>query len=227
MEDDFVEMNNEEYASSFGLFNPKNNNLHKEAFKKAWDTRNFEIDKFWQRSMFFWGFIALIFTGYFKVVTGKSYNITKGMYLDFYLILLGIIFSVAWLLIIKGSKRWQENWEKHIDYLEDKITGPLYKTIFYKGKNYYSVSGINQILAWVVLVTWCFLLIQYLFCNCKIFNFIFDYISNNFNVFVLLCLPFIGTVICIIVMLIIGQSFGGVLNNKKGGHRAFYIKKYN
>jgi len=227
MKDKFTKISNEEYASHFGLINPKRKKIHKKAFKKAWNTRNFEIDKFWQRSMFFWGFIALIFTGYFNVVTGKFYNITKGMYLDFYLILLGLIFSVAWLLIIKGSKRWQENWEEHINYLEDQFTGPLYKTIFYKGKYYYSVSGINKILAWVVIVTWCFLLIQYLFCNCNVFKYIFDYICNNLKVFILLCIPFIGTVFCIIFMIIKGQSFGGVLNGKikKGESGAFFVKE--
>lgn len=59
------------------------------------------------------------------------------------LISLGLIFSVAWTLAISGSKHWQENWEKHIDILEDYITGPLYKTIYYS-KLFYSVSKVNK-----------------------------------------------------------------------------------
>jgi hypothetical protein len=198
------------YKNLFGLEELKNCDIRKKAFEKAWETRNFEIDKFWQRSMFFWGFIALIFTGYITVVTGENAKQATDMYLDFYLILLGIIFSVAWLLVIKGSKRWQENWEKHIDYLEDKITGPLYKTIYYtKGKNYYSVSKINLILAWVIIATWLFLLIQYL-CNiCNIFKNLFEYICNSFEATVFFCLPLLGTVFCLVYMLTKGQSFEG------------------
>ncbi|MGH8568044.1 MAG: hypothetical protein ACREXU_08475, partial [Gammaproteobacteria bacterium] len=29
----------------------------------------------------------------------------------------------------RGSKFWQENWENHVDLLEDQIMGPLYKTV--------------------------------------------------------------------------------------------------
>jgi hypothetical protein len=226
-EDDFIKISDAQYASYFGLNNPDKKKLHIAAFKKAWETRNFEIDKFWQRSMFFWGFIALIFTGYVTVVTGKSYKLIKGMYIDFYLILLGIIFSVAWLLVIKGSKRWQENWEKHIDCLEDEITGPLYKTLYYKGKNYYSVSRITQILAGVVIGTWCFLLFQYFYNNFNILKKIFELICNNLQVFLFIVLPFLGTILCVVIMFIRGQTNEGEFNKRceEGGADAFYTKK--
>jgi len=226
--DNYLKISDEQYVSYFGLKNPENKDLHKAAFKKAWETRNYEIDKFWQRSMFFWGFIVLIFTGYVKVITEKDNQSIKVMNLDFYLILLGLIFSVAWILIILGSKRWQENWEKHIDYLEDEITGPLYKTLYYKGKKYYSVSGINLILAWVVLVTWIFLLLQYFYNNITIIkNFILNF-CNSFHVILFLFLPLVFTVICIFYFLLYkGQTDGGKLNKEleKGGSDVFYIKK--
>jgi hypothetical protein len=222
--DKYPTITDEKYAELFGLSNKENKDLHKEAFQKAWEIRNFEINKFWQRSAFFWGFIVLILGGYITIVTSASYETAKGMYLDFYLILLGIIFSVAWFLVICGSKRWQDSWEKHIDYLEDKFTGPLYKTLFYNGKNFYSVSGINKILACVVIVMWCFLLIQYFYVNCNIFKNIFEFISNNLQVFIFIVLPFIGTVYCILLMLTKGQTSGGELKAelKKGEHGAFF-----
>jgi hypothetical protein len=129
-------------------------------------------------------------------------------------------------LIIRASKRWQENWEKHIDYLEDEITGPLYKTLYYSGKRYYSVSGINKILAWVVFVTWCFLVIQYIYAKCNIFKYVFEFISNNFKVIFFIVLPVLSTCFCIVFMLIKGQTSGGDLNAefKKGGTNAFYTK---
>jgi hypothetical protein len=226
-EDNFNKIDDKEYLSLFGINNPENECLHKAAFKKAWEIRNFEIEKFWQRSAFFWGFIVLIFGGYIKVATENSNETMKGiMYLDFYLILLGIIFSVGWLLVIHGSKRWQENWEEHIFYLEDKFTGPLYKTVYYKGKckKYYSVSKINEILAWVVIVTWIILLIKYFYNKCSILTNLFDSICNSFKEIFFMGLPALLTVCCIVSMLKCGQSFKGKLNKKlkKDEHGAFF-----
>jgi hypothetical protein len=120
-------IDDDEYDKYFGI-DTKNDKKRKAALKRAWENRDFEIDKFWTRSAYFWGFIALIFGAYIGVTTEKYASQTETMHLDLYLILLGGIFSLAWLLVIKGSKRWQENWEAHIDKLEDGITGPLYKT---------------------------------------------------------------------------------------------------
>jgi hypothetical protein len=83
-------------------------------------------------------------------------------YLSLYVILLGFLFSVGWLFVIKGSKAWQENWEKHIDYLEDLITGPLHKTFFYPVKpQYFSVTKINEVMAIVTIIVWVGLLYQF------------------------------------------------------------------
>jgi len=162
-------LSDEEYDARFGIqIESKNADLHKRAFEKAWDTRNFEIDKFWHRSAYFWGFIAVIFAGYFKVVTVDSKVAEQKGFLDLYLILLGLIFSVGWYLVICGSKRWQENWENHIDKLENSITGPLYKTVYFSGEPFYSVSKISKILAKVVIAIWGFL-----FGRCIYDNFIF------------------------------------------------------
>jgi hypothetical protein len=161
-ENEYTALTDDEYKEKFGIGTADGKKL-KAAYKKAWEIRNFEIDKFWTRVAYFWGFIAVIFAGYISVITGDDYDKIKDLNLDFYLILLGLIFSVAWLLVIKGSKRWQDNWEAHIDRLEDDISGPLYKTIYCKNKNFYSVSGINELLAWVVIGVWTILLLQYIF----------------------------------------------------------------
>jgi hypothetical protein len=218
-EEKYSKITDEQYASLFGLNNPEKKDLHRAAFKKAWETRNYEIDKYWQRSAYYWGFLALIFTGYVTVVTGEFYDTAKRMYLDFYLILLGIIFSVGWFLVIKASKRWQENWEKHIDYLEDEIAGPLYKTLYYEGKNYYSVSEINKILAMVVLLTWGVLLIQYVYTNCDNLRMFLEYIFYYPKEFIFFLLPLIGTILCICFMFKKGQTDGSKINRefRKGG----------
>jgi hypothetical protein len=40
---------------------------------------------------------------------------------------IGLILSTSWYLVNRGSKYWQENWERHVDLLEDEFAGPLYK----------------------------------------------------------------------------------------------------
>jgi hypothetical protein len=148
----------EEYLKMFrGNGSSQDINKLVNAHKLAWETRNFEIDKFWIRTAFFGGFTALIFNGYINILSGTHPISIKN--LDIYLIFLGIIFSVAWVLSIFGSKFWQENWEAHIDMLEDEITGPLYKTIYCeKWWQCFSVSGINKFLVFVIIGIWIILL---------------------------------------------------------------------
>jgi hypothetical protein len=146
--------------------------LLKEALKKAWECRNFEIDKFWSRSLFFWGFIAAVLTGYIAlIVKGNAGDSTGIGYLDFYLLCLGFLFSLAWFLVLRGSKAWQENWETHIDRLEDFINGPLYKTVFCPVRpHFYSLAKINEVMAVVVIVLWLGLIAQYTVTNTMLIN---------------------------------------------------------
>jgi hypothetical protein len=150
----------EEYLKKFGGNGISLDiNKLKNAHKFAWETRNFEIDKFWTRTIFFGGFTALIFNGYIDILSGSQSVSIKN--LDIYLICLGIIFSVAWVLSIYGSKHWQENWEAHIDMLEDEITGPLYKIIYCKRWwQCFSVSEINKFLVFVIGGMWTILLVM-------------------------------------------------------------------
>jgi hypothetical protein len=69
---------------------------------------------------------------------------------------LGFVFSVAWYLVNRASKFWQENWENHVDLMEDAVIGPLYKTVVHDarlrfwrlhGPYPFSVSKINQLLS--------------------------------------------------------------------------------
>ena len=75
-----------------------------------------------------------------------------------------MLFTWAWYLVNRGSKYWQENWENHVDMLEDAVIGPLYKTVlerpseadfferYFTGPLAMSVSKINQ---WVSCFTLC------------------------------------------------------------------------
>jgi hypothetical protein len=67
-------MTDDEYNKVFGLNGSMAGEKKlEEAYKMAWATRNFEIDKLWSRVAYFWGFIAAIFAGYIAVLTsGQS-----------------------------------------------------------------------------------------------------------------------------------------------------------
>lgn len=134
----------------------------KAAYSKAWENRNFEIDKFWSRAAYFWGFIVFIFGGYATLITVEPENVTSEFInLELYALLLGFLFSVSWYLVIRGSKCWQENWENHIDFLEDYVSGPIYKTLFIRKKRFYSVSKLNETMALIVVFVGGGLLAQF------------------------------------------------------------------
>lgn len=91
----------------------------KEAFSIAHDNRKLEIQLFWQRSLFFWGFVAAAFVGY-----GAAYEKAPGLatLLSFF----GLVCSVAWSVGNRGSKYWQEYWEQKVSFLQHYTTGNIF-----------------------------------------------------------------------------------------------------
>lgn len=186
----------------------------KEALEHALDIRKFEIELYWKRATYFWTFIGAVFVGFFAVQTFSvplppippnppnsdyasaiwnytslliSFRETKAD-LSVVLSCLGLVFSFGWFCVNKGSKQWQENWENHVDLLEDEITGPLYKTVLGRlplerlkgcprekcsldyvkgqiknlvtGPDSFSVSKINQIISLYMTLLWYGFLIK-------------------------------------------------------------------
>ena len=133
--------------------------IREEALKRAHETRKFEIDLFWKRTTYFWAFVAASFGAYF-VFFDKASDL-KYLLVKIVIIFIGITFSYAWYAVSKGSKFWQENWELHVDNLEDEYTGPLYKIIknpntkrgFLEAKAL-SVSKINMLLSINIILIW-------------------------------------------------------------------------
>lgn len=116
----------------------------KGAFNFANACRDKEIDRFWSRGLYFWGFIVASFGAYIAVlkifITDNTHH--SGIYSvlqDIYssptsLFILSVIsficfiFCLSWTLVNKGSKYWQENWETHVRILEKKLIGDIYAT---------------------------------------------------------------------------------------------------
>ncbi|MBQ7613006.1 MAG: hypothetical protein IJU92_08045 [Spirochaetaceae bacterium] len=190
------------------------------AYKAAHDVRKFEIDKYWQRTLYFWGFITAIYVAYYNVLKDfytKDGEASKhGAVPLLILASLGLFFCVSWLLASKGSKHWQENWENHLDMLEDEITGPLYKIYKTNTSNSFSVSNINIALAYVL-------------CTCAYGLFVFELIS-----FVKTVLKLNGTLgFAITVLAVMCTTLSLFMyvtlvhgNTKKNGSIEFDFKEY-
>ncbi|NOT10307.1 MAG: hypothetical protein HOP23_00480 [Methylococcaceae bacterium] len=146
-----------EYESAFA------EDKAKVALELALDTRKFEISLYWQRTAYFWALIAAAFAGYFAVLSAE--HIEHKSFNAFTLDCIGLVFSLAWFRVNRGSKFWQENWERHVDLLENAVCGPLYKTVLqgkpsgrgFAGGAPVSVSRVNQWVAVFTVLIWLIL----------------------------------------------------------------------
>ncbi|MBS1773367.1 MAG: hypothetical protein JST82_10945 [Bacteroidetes bacterium] len=141
---------------------------HEVAYEKAWDARRFEIDNYWKRATYFWAFQIAAFAAYAAIINSEAYNSDpkKNPQILFIVICIGFITALAWALNNIGSKFWQRHWEKHIDMLEDKVTGPLYKIVYmHKTDATFSVSKINEIISRFFTVIWVVLAAKYVADN--------------------------------------------------------------
>jgi len=145
------------------------------AFNLAQDVRKFEIELFWKRGAYFWAFILAGYTAYFVTFDKFLENgeLTLCTVMNFspfskivllILMCMNFIFCYSWVLINKGSKFWQKNWECHIDELENIFSGKLYKTILntnstqfdknplHKSAYDYSVTKITTVTSIILMI---------------------------------------------------------------------------
>jgi len=126
------------------------------ALEKAHEVRQFEIRLYWQRSLFFWGFILFFFYLYLELLKIDEQDAwvllqTAG------LTVIGQFTSAAWIFVEKGSRTWQQNWEYHIDFLENPITGSLHKSAIGRRKNFFSPAKVHKWFIRSIAVTWMLL----------------------------------------------------------------------
>lgn len=155
------EFNRTEYLKTFPA-KKGDARIRSAALVEARENRKFEIELYWKRATYFWAFIAAAFAGYFVAAKAPA-DVTT----SFIIACLGLIFSLAWYCVNRGSKYWQQNWEMHVDLLEDEIAGPIYKTVVQPRKYRFrdlvdaypfSVSKINQLLSLFVIFVWLVLM---------------------------------------------------------------------
>jgi len=133
-----------------------------EALKHALDIRKFEIELYWKRAAYFWTLIAASFAGYFAL---QNVEATKRNGPSIFIVAcIGLMVSFAWFLVNRGSKYWQENWERHVDVLGEHVIGPLYRTTLSRDGRWgvlridsgfpFSVSRVNQIVSLFITLLW-------------------------------------------------------------------------
>jgi hypothetical protein len=101
---------------------PSNNDIPQRDLERlglAIAARSQELELFWKRSLFFWGFIASAFVGY-AATLHKSPSVALLM------ACFGLVCSLAWALANRGSKYWQENWEQKVQSAEQSVVGTLF-----------------------------------------------------------------------------------------------------
>ncbi len=142
-------------------------NKEQKMYDVALATRNFEIELFWKRSVFFWGFIASAFIGYATAIKNSPS-------LALLIACFGLVCSVAWSLVNRGSKYWQENWETIVAEIEDDITGSLFKKRgkqqnkgFWLSSRKFSVSKVTIALSDFTVIFWLCVMGYHLL---KVFN---------------------------------------------------------
>jgi len=87
------------------------------AMTYAAEGRKLEVNLFWQRSLFYWGFIGAAFVAY-----GVLFKETDRE-LALVIACFGFVCSVVWTLGNRGSKYWYEAWEQKVQSLEGNVLG--------------------------------------------------------------------------------------------------------
>jgi hypothetical protein len=80
-----------------------------EIYRTALETRNLEINLFWQRSNYFLVLNTALAVGFLNVKDGE-YSLVLAIF--------GAIVSGLWFQVNLGSKYWQSRWEHRLSVVE-------------------------------------------------------------------------------------------------------------
>ena len=90
-------------------------------YKNLWKCRDFELEHYWQRAIFLTAFMLACYAGYgtliVQCVTSESlrlpFLVVNGI--AFAMCIVGILLSLLWIMMAKGSKSWYEDYEAAIN----------------------------------------------------------------------------------------------------------------
>lgn len=165
----------------------------KAIYEGFWERRNLEIQMLWTRLTMLGAFMALTYTGYgvliIKIIDGVKHwevfnllAVAAGCF--------GVLFSVLWITMAKGSKGWFERYEAMIDrfqrehenafkakdgnsllpYLNSEhsalkpLLKPIDSSLFTQCAGRFSVSKIPIVMGQVSLLGWCGVIVGHFWC---------------------------------------------------------------
>ena len=163
-----------------------------EIYRGFWECRNFELKHYWQRAIFLTAFLTGCYAVYGSFVISCitsdkgvkcGFVVANGIALGISLV--GLILSLLWIMMAKGSKTWYERYESAITAFVDKygndnkvfeddagrIAGftavhmdtfdeePISNWLWRPCGGTYSVSKINIALGHISVVVWSLFLI--------------------------------------------------------------------
>lgn len=132
----------------------------KEAYDKAHQKVQFEIDLHWRRTTHIWTLMLALLVATGTVLglflTAKSEQ--KDLYAIVTLILsiISMIAAKTSISMLKVSHKWCRNWELHVVMLEPLFAGKLYQTHLGIGKTRFSLAKLNELFVWIALSCWIF-----------------------------------------------------------------------
>lgn len=134
-------------------------------YKTVFENRNFEISLLWKRSNAFWLFTAAAFAGLFVVYKDNHFT------LSIIVANIGFICTFCWTLANRGSKFWQEFWEKETAEMEpeyfsgekDNVKRTFYTQRFSVSKTLIICSDYLTII-WFLIISG--ILLKYFICPC-------------------------------------------------------------
>ena len=124
--------------------------------KLAHDIRQFEIELYWKRATYFWAFQLVAFAALgllFKDGEMKSVQLLTIP------ASIGVVTAFAGILTARGSKFWQENWEAHVDLLEEETGERLTQVVMCRKAPQHSVSRVNESLLCLLALGWLVVLL--------------------------------------------------------------------
>lgn len=101
-----------------GESNPVGKTLAQAKYDATVRGLQFELEQFWKRSLFFWGFIGAALVA---LSAADKHFALQGVIASF-----GFVCSMVWTLGNRGSKYWFEVWQRKHEKAETLVTGVLY-----------------------------------------------------------------------------------------------------
>ncbi|PWC22244.1 hypothetical protein DDT52_03035 [Brenneria roseae subsp. roseae] len=132
----------------------------REAYDKAHQIRNIEVDLYWKRATYCWTLIAallticgLLFSAYFKPDDLDKRDSTILIAIGAVSFIGVVITSLCQFMSVSGEY-WKKNWETHISMLEPMFSGRLYSTHLVSSRYRSSIAKLNFLLFSVIQMSW-------------------------------------------------------------------------